>query len=259
MRVRCNIRLQPHYRRDAFIAGLKRCGHQVSEGFLGPITENDALVIWNRYGQNDRLAKEYEAAGGKVIICENGYMGLDNENRQYYSMALNGHNGSGRWYIGGPERWDKLGIEIKPWRSFGDHILVRSQRGIGNSIMASPPGWHNTVVSNLRRITDRPIRVRTHPGNNPKGVGLINDLNNCWCVIIWASSLGGRSLVKGYPVIYQAPYHVCSDAMDSDLESVNNPTLNDDRLFALRRMAWAQWSVDEISSGLPFKLLLGDL
>jgi len=58
----------------------------------------------------------------------------------------------------------------------------------------------------------------------------------------------------GIPVFFEAPQHVLGAAMCRDVRSINNPPMPD-RLPAFERMAWAQWSLDEIRSGEPFRRL----
>ena len=73
----------------------------------------------------------------------------------------------------------------------------------------------------------------------------------------WASGIAARALVLGVPVFYEAPAIVCAGACTRGLEGIESPR-TPDRLPALERLAWAQWSVSEIARGLPFEYLLRD-
>lgn len=254
MKAVCLIREQPHYRRDAFVDGLTKAGYKVDGPGGRPHTANDLLVIWNRYGHFDHQATTWEQQGGTVLVCENGYAGRDDKGRQYYAIAKHGHNGSGVWPTDDGSRFAALGIDPAPWRDWGDHIVVRGQRGIGTHQMASPPDWHGQTARQLRSITQRDIRVVQHPGNvSPKPT---DSLYSAWACVIWASSLGVQALLQGVPVIYKAPHWICSGAASNDLATVDRPLYDDaSRLAALERMAWAQWSVAEIASGEPFMRL----
>lgn len=218
------------------------------------MSENpDVSVVWGTYKGKP---------SGKVLVAENGY--LDGPEGPYCALAVGGHNGAGKWPEGGPERFQRLGIEFKPWRTDGGHILVCPSRGI-SATMPCPKDWTARTVGTLRRYTDREIRVRPHPGNWKKlaehpDVGLAKDLENAWACVIWASTAGLRALVAGIPVIRTAPHWIAEGAAGNDLSQIEAPSMPD-RLPVFERLAWAQWSLSEIESGLPFRALsaMGEL
>ncbi len=255
MRAIVRIRTQPYYRHEAFIGGLKKTGHSISSGFEGNPNNNDLLVIWNRYGHNHQFALEYEKYGANIIVVENGFYGKDEQDRQYYSIARNGHNGSGTWYIGDIGRLNNLNIKFKPWRSKGEYILVCPQRGIGPPNFSMPRTWPEDVSRRLSKLTDREIRIRRHPGNKPAGMPLETDLSDAWAVIVWSSNCATEALIKGIPVFYEAPHIVTRLACNKSIKDIENPKYLD-RVPAFIQMSWAQWSVDEIEQGLPFEYLL---
>lgn len=251
----CQIRPLPHYRRDAFEAGLRKAGYSLVNAGR-PAGPEDLLIIWNRYGASESMADTWERCGGTVLVCENGYAGKDSDGHQYYAISAHGHNGSGWWPEGSEDRWAALNIPLQPWRAPTDtgHVLVCGQRGIGSREMASPNGWHDHVASRLRKMTDRPIRIRLHPGNQPAKVPLEDDLRGAHACVVWSSGSGVKALIGGVPVLFDAPAWICKGAS----ASVSQANLDDlpmrevERVAALHRMAWAQWSVSEISSGEPF-------
>lgn len=250
------IRLDPHYRRAAFVDGLTRAGYGIVE--RASPKHGDVLVIWNRYGGEADL---WERDGGRVIVAENGYIGVDDNGIQHYALALGGHNGSGTWQSGGNERFENLGIEVKPWRSAGEHIVIRGQRGIGSAGMASPPQWHVNASRDLLRLSARRQVIQTHPGKpacDPfVAAEIINALAGAWAMCIWSSAAGVRALVEGVPVFYAAPHWICAGAAVRGVGNVEKPQRDDAaRYDALTRMAWAQWSIAEIATGEPFKRLL---
>lgn len=256
----CLIRPQPHYRRDAFVDGLARAGYDVRvdppRGEQGP---GDVLVIWNRYGQFEQAANAHERAGGLVLVAENGYLGRDPNGVQMYALACHGHNGSGWWPEGDGSRFAALGLEPKRWREGGEYYYIRGQRGIGTKAMASPPQWHRNLGERLKR-EGRSVEVVDHPGvpaNDPaETVRIQTALERARACLIWSSALGVRALVEGVPVFYSAPHWICEGAAKRGAAELDNPLRDDEaRLRALERMAWAQWSIAELSTGEPFRLL----
>jgi len=253
MKAICLIRAEPNYRRDAFVNGLKRAGYALVESGQ-PDSSLDFLVIWNRYGSSGAMADAWERNGGTVLVAENGYLGKDAFARQYYALSIHGHNGSGRWPSGDGARFAALNIELQPWVRREGYSLVCGQRGIGTRLMASPPDWHKGAAVRLKK-QGNPVMVRTHPGNHEPQVPLETDLARARDCVIWSSSSGVKALVLGIPVRFDAPFWICSEAA-SRLE---DPLKYDDeaRLKAMQSMAWAQWSVEELESGMPFMLLAG--
>lgn len=264
----CLIRDQPFYRRDAFFAGLTAAGYQVFNVPPARVENGDVLVTWNRYGHVQQIADRFEAEGGTVIAAENGYLNPGGGNPKfdahegvhgYYALALHGHNGSGKWPIGDGSRWMALGIELKPWRMDGGHILVCPNRTFGSREMEPPPNWTLDVEDLLRRATKREIRIRPHPGNSRPARTLEQDLEGAWACVIWASSAGVHALINGIPVFQTAPSWICTGAASLNLNMIEDPAMDYERREgALHRMAWAQWTVDEIARGAPFKLLLNE-
>lgn len=252
----CDIREQPHYRADAFQAGLRAQGFQVLMRQLPsePPGPQDVLVIWNRYSDKELTADRWEAQGGTVLVCENGYVGRDGQGRQYYAIARHGHNGSGTWPDGGPERWGGLGLELRPWREHGEHLLVCPNRHFGMKGFAMPQDWEPAALKTLRAATKRPIRVRPHPNGGTPVRALAEDLAGAWAVVIWASSCGVHALLAGIPVICTAPWWICRSAAVARLAELEAPL--PDRRPAFERLAWAQWTLEEIERGEPFAHLL---
>lgn len=253
----CLIRRDPHYRRHAFETGLARAGYTLRDQ-ARPTSRDDLLIIWNRYGAFEVQANEWERRGGTVLVCENGYAGADKEGRQFYAMSVHAHNGAGWYPEGDGARFDALGLTVHPWREGGRAVVVRGQRGIGTAQMASPVRWHTNTAAALSKRQPYPVRCIEHPGRhapNPTPDQYLSDAAAC---VIWASSVGVRALLLGIPVFYDAPYWICQMGARRLRESpdLTDPMRNDEsRLYALRRMAWAQWSVAEIESGEPFKRL----
>lgn len=252
-----------HYRHDAFSAGLRAVGFDVQKGQPTDVKPGDLVLSWNRYQPNHDICTRVEAAGGIALICENGYLGPNGVSphsmnpRQWFALARHAHNDSSVVPMGEPERFDALGVRLAPWRATGDHILLCPGRPFGMPGRIQPADWAQNVRQRLEKITKRPIRVRPHPGNSKPAKPLADDLAGAHCVVIWSSSAGVHALVAGISVICEAPNWICKTAAGNELIHVEHPWMDDDaRLAALQRMAWGQFSIDEIATGEPFRRLL---
>lgn len=240
--------------------GLSRLGYTVRHGTGPPADERDLLITWTRNKGNKHFtATAFEEQGGRVIVAEEAYIrkigGV-----QYFALSLHDHNGAGYTYEGGPERWESFGIPVKDWRKEGTRILVREQRGIGSPLMASPSGWHDETAREVRQHTSKKVEIRNHPkGKNYRpdapGNGRLQDMPDVWAICTWASAIAIESLLEGIPVFLGAPHSIVEAACNRDLTRIDAPAYPN-RLPALLRMAWAQWSVAEIEDGTAFARLL---
>lgn len=247
----CLIREQPAYRREAFLAGLAACGIPVVDR-LKPSPET-VLLIWNRYGAGAQAADEVERAGGRVVVCENGYLGREWRGAHWYAMSLGQHNGAGEWFPGGPERWDGWGVDLAPFRPAGSgETVVLPQRGIGPPGVAMPSSFFQLIGPFVGMH-----RVREHPGENVPVVSLEDDLANCGLAVIWGSGAGLKALAMGIPVAYWFDRWIGGPGAGFGRLGIENPNRNEtERLDMFRRMAWGMWNVDEIAAGTPFRHLL---
>jgi len=200
------------------------------------------LLIWNRSKNREAIAKRYEDAGATVIVTENGYIGKTK------TLAVGHHSGAGSWYVGEADRWAPLGVELEPWREDGEHILVLPQRSIGEEGIAMPRGWETQIEQYLKKITKRPIRIRKHPGKDKTAPPTLEeDLQGCWSAVTWASGAGIKAIIAGVPVFHQLKSWIGAPAATTEFD-IESPWMGD-RMPMLRRLAWSQWTWDEIKSG----------
>lgn len=236
-----------YYRKHVYSAGFEANGYRVIQDFHYVPKEHDVLLIWNRSKNREHIAKRYEEVGATVYVTENGYIG------DTKALAIGHHSGAGKWHQGEKDRWSSLGIELKPWRKDGTHVLVLPQRSIGEEGVAMPRGWETRIEAKLKEITKRPVRVRKHPGKANAGPTIEEDLEGAWCAVTWASGAGIKALIAGVPVFHQLEHWIGAPAASTTLE-IESPWMGD-RLPMLQRLAWAQWTWDEIRSGEAVRYL----
>lgn len=274
MRAYSLIRPEPCYRADSFERGLRAAGHTVSRGWPDRVDSDTLVLIWNRYGAIHERALIAERAGATILVAENGYLGRGGTSPKfdvhpggpkpgdYYALAAYGHNGQGAWGRDDGSRFRALEVPLLPWRPDGPgHVLVAPNRSFGIPGRMMDPRWPEDVARRLRKATDREIRVRAHPGNDAPKRPLERDFEGAYAVVIWSSSAGVHALVRGIPVVCEAPFWICKSAALPSLAAVETvlpaaAIASDRRLLALERMACAQWTMEEISSGEPFANVL---
>lgn len=251
------LRTTDYYRADVFAEGLRRHGFAIDNKWRTDPEPGDVLLLWNRGRAYEPTAERYERAGARVIVAENGYIPRRDEGGKFYALALDHHNGAGRWHVGDKPRFE---IRDEPWRERGDHVLVLPQRGIGPRGVAMPAAWLMGVKKRLAVITDRPIRIRPHPGAAKSDPA--PDLLNAHCAVTWGSGAGIKAIRAGIPVFHELDRWIGASAatrLASDIETCNTPS----REILWTRISWAIWGLDEIGSGEAFDRLLhaknGDL
>jgi hypothetical protein len=237
-----NLRHNVPERIAAFTSGLQECGYRVVHSLPGHKFERgDILVTWNRIYEGDEAARRFEAVGNTVLVTENATWGNGFAEQRWYTIARSFHNQAGRFRYGGPQRWDALDIALAPWRTDGETVIL-AQRGIGPPSMRQPPQW----AERMRQRPSTQARIRYHPGQRKDVMPLEQDLANAQQVITWGSGAAVLACMWGIRVTSYLPNWIGEqDNTDAG------------RLHMLRRLAWAQWRLDEIASGAAFEHLMG--
>lgn len=254
------IRNKPHYRADAFLDGLRACGFEPTRSDSGQhdLRPGDLLVTWNLYGRYQQAYDRARKAGVDTVVAENGYVGKDSVGRQFYALGLNGHNGYGAWFPrADASRFNALGVKLLPFVDRPDgYVLICDQRGIGHPDWRSPRNFVEIARAALKQAGERRVHVRYHPGRHQPQRPLEDDLAGARAVLVWSSNVANIALTQGVPAVRMGPYHVNRAVRRWDGKGPF-PEERPDRFPAFVDLAWAQWSVDEIGVGLPFKHLLG--
>jgi len=235
-----NLRRGVPNRRVAFTNGLEKLGYKVKHGLpTYKPKEGDLLVTWNRIGLADKIARSFESIGCPVIVVENASWGNSFAGRTWYHISKKYHNVSNAFYIGSEDRWSKLEVDLCDWRSDGGESVILLQRGIGPPKTRMPSNFKNIA---LKKFPDS--RIRPHPGMKPC-TSIEDDLSEASQVVTWGSGAAIKALIMGIKV---------QSFMPKWIGEQDNTT--DGRYRMFERLSWAQWDLDEIDSGLPFRTLL---
>jgi hypothetical protein len=272
--IHVTLKLDDPYPGRFLAAGLDKLNQKWVKSYPTFTHPGDILVIWTPWKKTIRWAASHRhrRAGGLVLVMENGSIPVIKGER-FWQLAWDGHNGSGTHRTGGPERWHDWGLDITPWRTDGDHILICAQRGVRDNDpeITHPSDWPDRVIRKIRGYTNRPILYRPHPGAPRKPclprrdwAGLTvcdareplkTQLRGCWAAVVYTSSAATECLLSGVPVFYDGPNIAMREAASQDFSQINNPRLPD-RQGAFERMAWCQWSSDELSNGKAWRWLV---
>ena len=250
--------------------GIKNTGFSVVD------SGQDVDVIWSvlwhgRMQANQLIYNQCRAKRKPVMIIEVGNLIRGTT----WRISLDHIHGLG--IFGNSENLDQarpktLGVELKPVDDDRNNkILIacqheRSLQWEGQSSMAE---WVKQKVAEIRKFTDKSVVVRPHPRSpvslNIQGVTveqpkkILNsydsfDINYKYhCVINHNSGPAVQAAISGIPVIcdHTSLAFEVSDA----IENINRPTLPD-RTQWFVKLCHTEWTVQEISTGVPIQRLV---
>lgn len=258
---------------EAVSKGLKTLGHTIDENNI----DCDVPVIWSllwhgRMSRNKDIWEHFRKQNKNVLVIEVGGI----KRNITWKVGLNGIN---RYANFGPTnnddtRANQLGLNLRPWRQNGDHILLCLQHDKSEQWKDQPALKDYVIksVQEIRKFSNRKIIVRPHPRcpllNLPvlDNVGYevprqINntyddfDLNfsNAWAVISYSSNPGIHAVMNGIPA-FVSEQSLAYDVANKNLSTINNPSMPDRQQW-LNDYAHTEWTVEEISQGIPFSRL----
>lgn len=227
------------------------------------------------------IDKQKEYGGRTLAIDSNLFLYQDPKNTQtYLRFSLDGiFPTTGEYFTDSldPQRWQKIkndiGIDLKSWRSNGNHILICLQRNGGWSMgNFDVVRWSKKIIKRLRSKTDRPIIIRPHPGD-PKTRDLLEykrenvfisdrknikeDLENCWAVVTFNSSPGVAAAIEGVPVFVTDDVPKRSQAYDvanTSLNNIENPKMPD-RQHWIQKISMCHFNFEDLRKGTAWDII----
>ena len=171
------------------------------------------------------------------------------------------------------ENWNNMrrdyNMDLKPWRTTGNHILVCLQRPLGWSMRGTDlMKWLKKTLGQIRAHSDRPILIRWHPGDwkafpnykstldkfgvtvSPQGRHITEDLVNCWALVCHNSTPSAVAPIEGIPAFItdDPAYSQGGDVANTDLSQIENPCMPDREQW-IRKLAQCHWSFEDLKSG----------
>jgi len=254
----------------AFERSIVSCGHSVTDSD----TDSDVNVIWSVLF-NGRMApnKAVWEQNKPTIVLEVGGI----KRGTTWKVGINGINRDAYFGPSGnsSDRVRLLGLQVKPWKYDGEYILIAGQhdKSLQWKDMPSMATWVHDTITFIRAQTDRPIIFRPHPRcplsaieydfknvkrQTPKQIKNTYDdfdmqFDNIWATVSWSSNPGVHSIINGVPA-FTGPSSLAFDVAEQNLRNIENP-LYGDRTQWLNDYAHTEYTIEEISQGLPLKHL----
>lgn len=259
---------------DAFANSLNNNGHDVAYNDISA----DVNVIWSVLF-NGRMAgnKAVWEQQKPTIVLEVG--GINRGTT--WKVGLNGINRDAYFGPSGnsSDRVRLLGLQVKPWKYDGEYILVCGQhdKSLQWKDMPAMATWVHDTITFIRAQTDRPIIFRPHPRcplpaiehdfkhvkrQEPLQIkGSYDDFDmqfdNIWATVSWSSNPAIHSIINGVPA-FTGPSSLAFDVAEQNLRNIENP-LYGDRTQWLNDYAHTEYTIEEISQGIPLKHLTSKL
>lgn len=259
-------------------SGISSLGDFFEIGFASDFDgkpDADVALFWGVNGQTREIVDAYRAAGKRTLIFDKGAIRTRNRS-DYNKVFLDG--GTALAYLmridRPPDRWDKLEIELKPWRKSSGHIIYanNSQKVHDYWRLGQADDLSESVINDLRRIApSREIVFRPKPRaldfREIEGVRLslrpetIEDaLDGAHCLVTYTSHCSVNALIAGVPAICLGPNPgkpLAGKYLEQALQPYFPAPAKRYQYFC--NLAYAQWTDDEIKSGAAFEFLKAEM
>ena len=261
-----------NFLREVALPGLAVAGDQVAIAFDDYEDCDVAFILYSpRLGgaEVSRFKRRIRHCHGQnLLILE---MPLTRGARGGHSRLGFDHvHRGGRFTYGArpDDRFLRLGLRAEPWRSGGDAVIVAGQIDDDYSLDGLDAfEWACDVASHVRK-SEPSVVVRTHPldtssrwdefgaasGIEISRRPLEEDLGRAACWVSYTSGSSIDAVLAGVPSVTLSPDNFCWDVCRHALKDIRNP-LFADRQPLLNRLAYSQWSAEEIGSGEAWRHL----
>lgn len=244
---------------EVMAEGLRKLGVDVELG----VCANPAIKYVACWGW--RLGAALRQQGHEVLVMERGYLG----DRFYWtSLAWNGLNGRATF----PEYPDDGGerftnhYRLSPWRECsGEYSVIMGQVPGDASLQGrNLTPWYEATAVLAADAYAKPVLFRNHPVAVQKGhkiqprhtqpcIGELDAvLDKAEVVITYNSNSAVDAVVAGIPALAMDVGSMAWDVTGRNVGDLVRP----EREPWAYNLAWKQWSLDEIRSGVALKRLL---
>ena len=220
-------------------------------------------MFWGFVNNNLRLVKKLEARKQTYWFTDTPYFGrFDNNNlkpdNHYWRICKNKIHVP---YIKGckSDRFEKFGMKIKAPNFKGKYILVCPSSPSINEYLGQP-NWTQETVEQIKRYSDRPIKVREKPrgrgtsGPSEATVPLFEDLKDAWVCVTSCSISAVEAQCMGVPTICDEKSFALPVSANH-LNDIENPFFvgAEEWLYSL---AYQQFTPEEFKNGTAIEILM---
>ncbi len=225
------------------------------------ISQRGAGIMPSRYVAcwGWRHGKQLRNSGHEVLVMERAYLG---DRFAWTSLGWNGLNGRARFAPrDDPERFDQhFRHLLKPWKAEGEgaYVLLIGQvpgdASLGGMDLTT---WYRNSAEQAKAAYGLPVVFRPHPqavkmqiakavrGTKTNAGTLADAMAGAAVVLTFNSNTAVESVLAGVPTVAadmgSMAYAMCGHKIGE--------RVTPDREQWAARLAWCQWTMDEIKSG----------
>lgn len=215
------------------------------------MAHQDLVVVW---GARKLEQARQQAPGARYLILEAGYINGPGEYVQgrlrFVSASWDAPHGRGLPPPGPcpSDRWDRLDVDLAPWRELPLNPTALVCEQIPGDPMALGARFGQIAHDALVSFGD--CRRRSHPVVAARaGVeqpSLLDDLLDCAVCVTWNSNAAVDAVIAGVPTIALDPGSIAWAVTSHD---VYRDLYFGERETWARELAYRQWTLEEIASG----------
>jgi hypothetical protein len=239
---------------DALAEGLKAHGVAVKLAATSYRARSKLVACWGW-----RIGRGLRAQGHEVLVMERGYMG---DRFAWTSLGWNGLNGRARFAPrDDPARFAAHFPAPQPWKAGGDYVLLIGQvpgdASLGGMDLTF---WYERTAKQAALVYGKPVRFRPHPLARARqkvklaatlGGTLAEALEHAQVCVTFNSNAGVDAVLAGVPTI---ACDIGSMAYPVTARRLGETYVPDREPWAAR-LAWCQWSLEEIRSGAAWEAI----
>jgi hypothetical protein len=266
---------------DNFAEGARLCGAKVIVTTDREIQDARLAVMIGWYGLKisgphirfrQQLIEHQLAMGRHIMPIDGNCFKWADPDDNWLRYSLNSvYWNEGNYGNQNPsrDRWrvmsKNLGIECKDYNNNGDYILLCLQRDNGwQGKGFDQKAWVHQTIQTLIEHTNRPIRLRCHPGsisetkdylqyprvsvNDCKLTSIEHDCKHAWAGVFYNSSSSVACALAGKPVFVAEPSAVTWNIANKNLSMIETPD-RPERTQWLWSVADAHWSSRQSREG----------
>lgn len=242
---------------NALAQGAKKHGVKVKMQPMGAAIGTHHVACWGW-----RIGQYLKTASRQVLVMERGYIG---DRFAWTSLGWNGLNGRATFNPkNDPARFNEnFSALMKPWKPEGGEYVLLIGQVPGDASLAGRDlkPWYEQAAETAAKEYHLPVRFRPHPlaarrgAILPvKGAPFINGtldsaLSKAAVVVTYNSNTAVDAVLAGVPTVTQNAGSMAREVSGHTIGDRVTP----DREEWAARLAWCQWSIEELRSGVAWE------
>ena len=237
---------------------------------------SDAVIIWSvlwsgRMAKNREIYQHYHSLGRPVIVIDIGSL----RRGTTWKVAVNNITALGHYGHTQNLDWDRparLGVNLGTVHRSGSHIVIAAQNSASLQVqdLHSIESWISQQIDEIRKHTDRAIRVRPHPRSRlavsqlptnvtvefprpvPNTYDSFDMQFDCHAIVNYNSGPGIQAAVQGVrPMVHSSSL---AHPVSVSIQDIERPyDINRDQWLV--EICHTEYTVEEIAQGLWLKRL----